>query len=159
THGSDRVGTTLSRMNELGRVRESISMDLVDLLVQLGQGLVYLCMMFFYGWQLGFIVLAVGPLAYLTIRVGGDRLRRLCKKVFEQSTRGQSEVTEQIESIATIKAVSGEQQARGRWERTFVEGVDLQRSMLHTSAAIQAVFSVLQEVARYAALYFAVRMV
>ena len=158
-HGRDRVGVTLSRMNELQRIRDSVSADLVDLVIQICQGLVYLVMVFIYGWQLGLVALAVAPIAYAVVRVGGSRFRALYARAFDQGSRSQSITTEQIEGIATIKAVSGEAQAQTRWERTYVDGVDLQRSMLHTSASVQAALQIVQESARYVGLYLAVRMV
>jgi ATP-binding cassette, subfamily B, bacterial HlyB/CyaB len=158
-HGRDRVGATLTRLAELQRVRDSISADLIDLVLQVAQGIVYLVMVFTYSWKLGAIALAAAPVAYLVVRIGGARLRAIYGLLFQQDTRSQSETTEQIESIATIKALSGAGQARERWEATLVDGVELQRRMLHASAGVATVLQTAQEIARYAGLYVAVRMV
>jgi len=75
-HGDDRVGSALARIDELNRVRTMLSTDIVQILLQVAQGLVYLILIFFYSWKLGLIVLAAVPASYLVVLVlAGERGR------------------------------------------------------------------------------------
>ncbi|MBI2377816.1 MAG: ATP-binding cassette domain-containing protein [Deltaproteobacteria bacterium] len=158
-HGDDRVGRALTRVSELRRVRESITTDLVDLGVQVIQGVGALTAVLFLSARLGLIAVVVAPLAYLQLTWVARRLRDGSAKMFDQSSRFQDLSAEQIEAIASIKSSDAELAARNRWEAVLVDGVNRQRDVLNASMAGQIGLRVIQEVARLVGLFLAVRMV
>jgi subfamily B ATP-binding cassette protein HlyB/CyaB len=95
----------------------------------------------------------------LIARTGGKKFRRHYTAAFDNDAKTQSRTTEQVEAIAAIKAVNGEHAARMQWESTFIEGIDIRRKLVATSASLSAATGMLMETARITGLYFAVSMV
>src|SRR5262249_4339756 len=69
-HGEDRVGTALARLDELKRIRSSLSTDVIQIVLQVAKAAVYLVLVLVYSWKLGLIVTAAVPLSAILIRVG-----------------------------------------------------------------------------------------
>ncbi len=158
-HSRDRVGTMVSRLSEIARIRSALSGETVEVLLQLVAAVVYTGWLFTYAWQLGVVPLVAAAIALLIARVGGRYFRRLYTKAFSKMARNQSVSAEQLEGIATIKALGATEAARARWEKTFIDALDVRRKAIHTDVALVAGMSTLKELATIAGLYLAVVLV
>jgi ATP-binding cassette subfamily B protein len=158
-HAKDRVGAMVARLGELDRIREMISTEAIEFIVQMVTALVYSGWLFYYSWKLAIIPILAAPVAFIISRVGGARYRKLYTAVFDNLSKTQSRTTEQMEAIAAIKAVSGEHASRMRWEQSFVDGILLRWRLLGTASWMGASTGTLEETARIAGLYFAVSLV
>src|SRR6185436_8661640 len=93
-HGEDRVGSAVARLDELHRVRTTLSTDIIQMLLQTAQALVYLVLVFTYSWKIGAFVLGAVPIAYVLLRVVGRRTRARYMEIFDEHARLQSQTTE-----------------------------------------------------------------
>jgi ABC-type bacteriocin/lantibiotic exporter with double-glycine peptidase domain/CRP-like cAMP-binding protein len=158
-HGEDRVGTTLARLGELTRIRSSLSTDVIQILLQVAKAAVYLVLVLVYSWKLGLIVTAAVPLSAILIRVGGRRYRAQYAELFDENARMQSQTTEQVEQVATIKALGGVLAAQRRWENTLVAKLGVERRLVRVQVAMEGGLELLEESVKIAAMYIGVSMV
>ena len=157
-HGDDRVGSALARIDELNRVRTMLSTDIIQILLQVAQGLVYLLLLFFYSWRLGLIVLAAVPASYLVVLLIGRRTRTRYLEMFDENVRLQSQTTEQVEQVATIKALGGVNHSQRQWEKTLVAKVGIEMRLNRLAVGMIASLDVVEEAVKIIATYTAVRM-
>ena len=79
-------------------------------------GIVYLCLMLYYNWQLTLlIILIIPPIVILTL-VATPLLRKISREQFNAAADQNSSLVELLTGISTIKAVASEQELRWRWE-------------------------------------------
>ena len=157
-HGEDRVGTALARLDELNRIRSSLSTDVIQILLQVAKATVYLILVLVYSWKLGLIVTAAVPISAIIIRVGGKRYRAQYGELFEENARMQSQTTEQVEQVATIKALGGGLAAQRRWEKTLVAKIGVERRLVRVQVAMEGGLELLEETVKIAAMYIGVSM-
>jgi ABC-type bacteriocin/lantibiotic exporter with double-glycine peptidase domain len=158
-HGDDRVGVTLARLGELKAIRSSLSTDIVQILLQVAKGTVYLLLVLVYSWKLGLVLLAAFPTSYLVIRIGGKRYRARYVELFDENAKMQSQTTEQVEQVATIKALGGDLAAQKRWEKTLVGKVGVERRLVNIQVVMQACLGSVEETVKIAGMYLGVSLV
>lgn len=157
-HGDDRVGSALARIDELNRVRTMLSTDIVQILLQVAQGLVYLILIFFYSWKLGLIVLAAVPASYIVVVLLGRRTRSRYLEMFDEHVRLQSQTTEQVEQVATIKALGGVNHSQRQWEKTLVAKVAIEGRLNRLMVGTLASLDVIDEAVKIATTYVGASM-
>jgi ATP-binding cassette, subfamily B, bacterial HlyB/CyaB len=158
-HGDDRVGTALARLDELNRIRSSLSTDVIQIMLQIAKATVYLVLVLVYSLKLGLIVTAVVPISVVIIRVGGKRYRAQYVELFDENARMQSQTTEQVEQVATIKALGGGLAAQRRWEKTLVAKIGVERRLVRVQVAMEGGLEILEETVKIAAMYIGVSLV
>ncbi|HEY0195609.1 MAG TPA: ABC transporter transmembrane domain-containing protein, partial [Kofleriaceae bacterium] len=158
-HGDDRVGAALERLNELNRIRTSISTDVIQLTLQIAKGIVYLLLVVYYSWKLGLIVAAGVPASYLIVLSTRKPYREGYVEMFEENSRMQSQTTEQVEQVATIKALGGGAAAQKRWEQTLVSKLGVERRLVRLQTWAQLAFNLIEESIRIGATYLGVKLV
>ena len=158
-HGDDRVGSALARLDELDRVRTMLSTEIIQVVLQVAQGLVYLIVIFFYSWWLGLIVLAAIPTSYLVVITLGRQTRARYFEMFDENVRLQSQTTEQIEQVATIKALGGVNHSQRQWEKTLVAKVGIELRLSRLAVGMMSSLDVIEEAVKITVTYLAVRMV
>jgi subfamily B ATP-binding cassette protein HlyB/CyaB len=157
-HGDDRVGSALARIDELNRVRTMLSTDIVQILLQVAQGFVYLILIFFYSWKLGLIVLAAVPASYLVVVLLGRPTRSRYLEMFDEHVRLQSQTTEQVEQVATIKALGGVNHSQRQWEKTLVAKVAIEMRVNRLGVGMIASLDVVDEAVKIATTYVGASM-
>lgn len=157
-HGDDRVGSALARIDELNRVRTMLSTDIVQILLQVAQGLVYLILIFFYSWKLGLIVLAAVPASYIVVVLLGRRTRSRYLEMFDEHVRLQSQTTEQVEQVATIKALGGVNHSQRQWEKTLVAKVGIEMRLNRLTVGTIASLDIVEEAVKITTTYLGASM-
>jgi ATP-binding cassette, subfamily B, bacterial HlyB/CyaB len=158
-HGEDRVGTALARLDDLARIRSSISTDVIQTTLQVAKGVVYLILIAYYSWKLGLLVTTAIPVSFIIVRFGGKRLREQYLAMFDANSQMQSQTTEQVEQVATIKALGGMVASQRRWEKTLVSKLGLERKLLRIQIAISIGLEITEEAIKIGATYLGIRMV
>ena len=116
-----KVGEIISRVNDAFNIRYFINSTAIKIIVN---GLIVILsfsMMFFYHWQLAFIMLAVIPL-YLIIYIITDKVnKRVERKVMEDTASLESQLVESLNAIRTIKQYGIEDYTNNKTENRFVK--------------------------------------
>ncbi|OGR10091.1 MAG: hypothetical protein A2341_21355 [Deltaproteobacteria bacterium RIFOXYB12_FULL_58_9] len=159
TQEKNRVGTMLSRMSELERVRQFFGSGSLGALLDLFSGVFFSIFIFTYDVSVGFVAVLAAIVCFVVVRLAGFRFHALGFQAFDKQSEMQSRLSEQVEAIASIKAIGAESAARARWESLFVDSIGIQRSLLHTHIAMNTSLRVVQEAARVGILYFAITAV
>ena len=116
-----QVGEIISRVNDAFNIRYFINSTAIRIIVN---GLIVVLsfsMMFFYHWQLAFIMLAVIPL-YLIIYIITDKVnKRVERKVMEDAASLEDQLVESLNAIRTIKQYGIEDYTNNKTENRFVK--------------------------------------
>ncbi len=157
-HGESRVGSSLSRLAELAQVRRALSTDIIEIALQLAQGALFAFLVFYYSIKLGLILVVAVPVGTLIVRLGGRLYRKRYLELFDARTRMQAQTTEQIEQVATIKSLGGNQAAQRRWENALVSTVSVERDISRVQVGVQAALTMVGETVRIGGMYIGITL-
>lgn len=121
------VGRILASFHEIGRIRDALSGEPIEVLVSLLQTTCFSLFLFVYHWSLPLVPVIAGAATFALTRVVARRYRALYGRLFDTRKRQQGLTSEQLEGIATLKSLDATTYARHRWERLNVEGAELER--------------------------------
>ncbi|BCS89939.1 type I secretion system permease/ATPase [Pseudodesulfovibrio sediminis] len=111
-----RVGDSVARVRELENIRRFLTGSTLTVVLDLLFTGVFLVVMFFYSWQLSFLVLGIMPFYIgLSVFVTPVLRKRLDEK-FQRGAEQQAFLVETISGVQTLKSMAVEPQFQRRWE-------------------------------------------
>ena len=113
---SRRVGDIITRVQENQKIQRFLISKVLLSWLDLVSGFVYLCLMFYYNWQLTIVILLIIPPIIILTLVATPLLRKISRERFTAEADQNSSLVEMITGISTVKAVTAEQDLRWRWE-------------------------------------------
>ena len=113
---SRRVGDIITRVQENQKIQQFLIGQVMLSWLNLVSGFVYLCLMFYYNWQLTLLVLAIVPPIVILTLVTTPLLRKVSRERFSAAADQNSSLVEILTGISTVKAVAAEQELRWGWE-------------------------------------------
>ena len=113
---SRRVGDIITRVQENQKIQQFLIGQVMLSWLNMVSGLVYLCLMLYYNWQLTLLVIALIPPIVILTLVATPLLRKLSREGFNAVADQNSSLVEMLTGISTVKAVAAEQELRWGWE-------------------------------------------
>lgn len=113
---SRRVGDIITRVQENQKIQRFLISQVLLSWLDLVSGFVYLCLMFYYNWQLTIVILLIIPPIIILTLVATPLLRKISRERFNAEADQNSSLVEMITGISTVKALTAEQDLRWRWE-------------------------------------------
>ncbi|AFZ43301.1 bacteriocin-processing peptidase [Halothece sp. PCC 7418] len=118
---SRQVGDILTRVNENQKIQQFLLSNGMVAWLDILMSVVYLGLMFYYNWELTFLILAIIPPIMISTLIATPWMRKLSRQVFNQSAAENSALVETITGIETVKTTASEQELRWRWESHFTD--------------------------------------
>ncbi len=123
---SRRVGDIITRVQENQKIQQFLIGKVMLSWLNFITGFVYLGLMFYYNWQLTVLILLLIPPIVLLTLVATPLLRKISRERFNATADQNSSLVEMMTGIATIKAVTAEQDLRWRWEDLLTHQLNVQ---------------------------------
>ncbi len=153
-----RVGDILMRFREIQNVRQFLTGDALNAMIQVTSIGIYIAILFFFNTTLGFLALALTPMVAVTSIACSRRLRRLMQEGFPPQARAQGVMVEQLRALETVKSLGAEVAGRWRWEEAFRIGLKARLRVDKLRVIINAVSEGLEQLALTAMTFVAARM-
>lgn len=154
-----RSGDVSRTLDEVDTVREFLGGEVLPVVLQLMNLVVYLAVLFAYSVKLGAMtiallpVFAAGPFLYAPLQ------KRLRYELFNKLTRLDSTLQEQITALRTIKILGGERLARARFRERVRDVLAQQRRGALLSLPFTTGVDLLEAATRVGVLMLGARMV
>jgi ATP-binding cassette subfamily B protein len=153
-----RVGDILTRFREIQNVRQFLTGDALNALIQVTSIGIYIVILFLYSTALGLLALGLTPLVAFTSVACSRKLRRMMQEAFAPQAQAQGLIVEQLRSLDTVKALGAEVAGRWRWEEAFRNALRMRLRIDKLRVLINAVSVGMQQLALTALLYASARM-
>jgi subfamily B ATP-binding cassette protein HlyB/CyaB len=153
-----RVGDILTRFREISKIRNFLTSDTLNSIIQLFSVVIYLLALFLYSRKLGLIATAIVPLLALSSMLLARRLRKAFEKAFIYNAKAQGLVVEQMRALESLKAMNAELPSRWRMEEAM-RGISGIRFKIDRFQILSTMFSsAVEQLATTLILYVAARM-
>lgn len=123
---SRRVGDIITRVQENEKIQQFLIGQVLLSWLDLVTGIIYLCLMLYYNWQLTVLVLAIIPPIIILTLVSTPLLRKISREEFNATADENSTLVEMLSGISTVKSVAVEQEFRWRWEDKLTHQLNIQ---------------------------------
>jgi HlyB family type I secretion system ABC transporter len=117
------VGDIISRVEENRKIQRFLSGESLSIFLDLLTVFIYIGLMFFYSWQLAFLVLLIIPPFFLLTLIATPFLRKISREIFGAVAKESSYLIEILSGIRTVKSTAVEQTVRWQWENLLNEEV------------------------------------
>lgn len=123
---SRRVGDIITRVQENEKIQQFLIGQVLLAWLDVVTGIIYLCLMLYYNWQLTLLVLAIIPPIIILTLVSTPLLRKVSREQFNATADENSTLVEMLSGISTVKSVAVEQEFRWRWEDKLTHQLNIQ---------------------------------
>jgi len=121
-----KAGDILARFEENQTIRTFLTESTVTTLLNLLMVFIYFSIMFLYNVTLTILLIAfVIPIVALTVLVT-PKIKNYAREVFSTSTEAKSFLMEALGGVETIKGMGSERPVRLRWEKKYVDALQVQ---------------------------------
>ncbi|MCX6112298.1 MAG: peptidase domain-containing ABC transporter [Proteobacteria bacterium] len=128
---SRRTGDTLMRLNDIQVIKNFISQQGIEFLIDILMSVIYVAAIFILSAKIGFIFLiAVAVLIICTI-FASKFIYRYYSETVAKSTEAQTILVEGVKNINTLKIFSAEIPWRWKWEEKYAKSSTWQLKMKH----------------------------
>jgi ATP-binding cassette subfamily B protein len=153
-----RIGDILTRFREIQNVRQFLTGDALNALIQVTSIGIYIVILFFFNTTLGLLALGLTPVVGATSVACSRRLRRLMQEGFPPQARAQGVMVEQLRALETVKSLGAEVAGRWRWEEAFRIGLKARLRVDKLRVIINAVSEGLEQLALTMLTFVAAKM-
>lgn len=156
---SRRVGDIITRVQENRKVQVFITRQAILAWLDALTAIVYIGLMFYYNWQLAFLVIGlIPPIAILTL-IATPMLRKVSREIFNTAAAENSLLVEMLTGVATVKAAAAERELRWRWEDRFTSALNAQFRGQKLANGLQATGGLIYTLGNTALLWFGANLV
>lgn len=156
---SRRVGDIITRVQENQKVQEFITRQAILSWLDALTAVVYIGLMFYYNWQLAFLVLGLIPPIVILTLVATPWLRRISREIFNAAAAENSLLVEMLTGVATVKAAAAEREIRWRWEDRFTGALNAQFRGQKLANGLQVVGGLINTLGSTALLWYGATLV
>lgn len=156
---SRRVGDIITRVQENRKVQVFITRQAILAWLDALTAIVYIGLMFYYNWQLAFLVIGlIPPIALLTL-IATPMLRKVSRESFNTAAAENSLLVEMLTGVATVKAAAAERELRWRWEDRFTSALNAQFRGQKLANGLQATGGLIYTLGTTALLWYGANLV
>ena len=142
-----KVGDILTRFGDNTKVRDLITSDAINTLLDAFMVLLYLALMFFYNVELTLVALVFIPVSVILTLIITPLIKRNNQRLFEKIAASESKLIETIRNISALKASTAELPTRWKYEDLIVQNANQAwisarlGMILHASSSAMQLFS------------------
>lgn len=153
------VGELSSRVAELEKIRNFLTGQALNSLIDAIFAVIYIVVMVIYSWLLTLVALAVVPLQIAITMLGAPLFRRQMRRTAEANARTQSHLVEVLSGIQTVKAQNVEMVSRWKWQDLYAGYVERSFEQTITGTTLSQTSQVLQKVSQLMVLWIGASLV
>ncbi|HEX2910112.1 MAG TPA: peptidase domain-containing ABC transporter [Chloroflexia bacterium] len=137
-------GDMLTRMASNTVIRDTLTGQLLSLLLDSTLIVVYLAVLFWQSTVFGAVVCGLGLLQVVILLVTARPLRELTSRDLLAQGKAQGYLNEALAGIATVKAAGAEQRTLNRWSNFFYDQLNVSVRRNYLSAVVDSLISCLR---------------
>ena len=153
------VGELASRISELEKIRNFITGQAMNSILDALFSLIYILVMFFYSTLLTLVALAVIPIQIILTLIGAPLFRRQYRRTAEENAKTQSHLVEVLSGVQTVKAQNAEVVSRWKWQDLYSRYISRTFEQTITGTVIQQFSQVLQKISQLLVLWVGAQLV
>ncbi len=153
------VGELASRISELEKIRNFITGQAMNSILDALFSLIYILVMFFYSALLTLVALAVIPIQIILTLIGAPLFRRQYRRTAEENAKTQSHLVEVLSGVQTVKAQNAEVVSRWKWQDLYSRYISRTFEQTITGTVIQQFSQVLQKISQLLVLWVGAQLV
>ena len=153
------VGELSSRISELEKIRNFITGQAMNSILDALFSLIYILVMFFYSTLLTLVALAVIPIQIILTLIGAPLFRRQYRRTAEENAKTQSHLVEVLSGVQTVKAQNAEVVSRWKWQDLYSRYISRTFEQTITGTVIQQFSQVLQKISQLLVLWVGAQLV
>ena len=153
------VGELSSRISELEKIRNFITGQAMNSILDALFSLIYILVMFFYSTLLTLVALAVIPIQIILTLIGAPLFRRQYRRTAEENAKTQSHLVEVLSGVQTVKAQNAEVVSRWKWQDLYSRYISRTFEQTITGTVIQQFSQVLQKISQLLVLWVGAKLV
>ncbi len=119
------VGDITSRIGENQKIRQFLTGDALNTLLDMSTVFIYIGLMFWYSWQMALLVLLLIPLLAAVALISTPFLQQISRESFTAQAKEGSYLIEALSGIGTIKSMGIERRVRWHWEQLLSRYIKL----------------------------------
>jgi HlyB family type I secretion system ABC transporter len=119
------VGDITSRIGENQKIRQFLTGDALNTLLDMSTVFIYIGLMFWYSWQMALLVLLLIPLLAAVALIATPFLQQISRESFTAKAKESSYLIEALSGIGTIKSMGIERRVRWHWEQLLSRYIKL----------------------------------
>ena len=153
------VGELGTRVAELEKIRNFITGQGLNSILDAAFSVVYIVVMLFYSITLTLIALSVLPIQVFLTVLGAPIFRKQFREAAEDNARTQSHLVEVITGIQTVKAQNIETTSRWKWQEFYSKYITTTFRKTITGTVLTQTSQVLQKISQLLVLWIGASMV
>ena len=130
---SRRTGDTLMRLNDIHIIKEFVSQQGIEFMIDVLMSAVYVTAIFMLSSSLGFIFIAAITILIFCTIIASKFIYRYYAETVVKSGEAQTLLVEGVKNINTLKVFSAEIPWRWKWEEKYAQSAMWQLKMRHVS--------------------------
>jgi ATP-binding cassette, subfamily B, bacterial HlyB/CyaB len=147
---SDRhVGDFTKRLHEMEKIKSFLINSVEKIILSFLSVIIYSVALFMYSPTVALTVFAVTPVFFVISWFSGKKLTSLYQVIFKEGSELDSNLTDTIKGIATVKALGSELASRWRYEEKFIKLLKAERNYTLTSSTIGVLAEFYSQFANY----------
>jgi ATP-binding cassette subfamily B protein len=139
-----KVGDVLTRFSDNAKVRELITGDAIETVLDMIMVVIYLTLMFFYNATLAGVALLFIPISIAATLLITPMIKRNNQKLFEKIAASESKLIETIKNVTVIKAAAAELPIRWKYEDLIIQNANQQWQNARLGMVLHGVSSAVQ---------------
>ncbi len=128
------VGDFSRRVHELTKIKTFLLESVEAMILSVLSLVIYVAALFLYSPMVALTVLGTTPVFFLISFFAGKRLSQAYQVVFKESADLESNLTDTVKGISTVKALGAELSSRWRYEEKFIRLLRADRNFTLTAA-------------------------
>ncbi len=153
------VGELGSRVDELEKIRNFITGQGLNTILDSFFSIIYIGIMLIYSVKLTVISLLVLPIQIILTIIGAPLFRRQYRETAQNNAKTKSHLVETLNGIQTIKAQNIETDSRWKWQDLYSKYIASSFKKTITSTAVSQLSQVLQKISQLLVLWIGASMV
>ena len=154
-----KVGDVLTRFGDNAEVRQLITGDAIETMLDMIMVVVYLSLMFVYDPGLTAVALVFIPVSVIATLVITPMIKRNNQKLFEKIAASESKLIETIKNVTVIKAAAAELPVRWKYEDLIVQNANQQWQSARLGMALHGISSAVQILSSMVVLWYGALLV
>ncbi len=147
------VGELGSRIDELEKIREFLTGQALNTILDAIFSVIYILVMFIYSSILTLIALLVVPIQVAITLIGAPLFRRQYRQTAEENAKTKSHLVEVITSIQTVKSQNIETISRWKWQKLYSKYISRAFERTISGTVLSQLSQVLQKVSQLLVLW------